>query len=96
MIAAAYCGEIGPVVIARSTDRSLYSHFHSHFDGNRSGIGIKYIVHGGRRHAEQDFAKFDSRFMSKASEHHMAHFVELPLGRLIDSLIVVAVDFAPP
>ena len=34
--------------------------------------------------------------MGETAEHHMAHFVELPFGRIVEPWIVVAVYFAPP
>ena len=74
----------------------LQRHLDRHLHGHRATVGQEHLVERFRRHPHQALAQLHRRLVGDATEHHVGHFVDLVLGRLVQTRVVVAVDRRPP
>ena len=101
-VAHAHAGEGVPVVATadgehpRSSWPRLPRHLHRDFDGDRPRIGEEHLVQPRGRHLDQAPTQLHGRLVGKATEHHVAHPVELGMCRRVQFRYGVAVDRAPP
>ncbi len=92
MIPAADCGEICAAWIIVGLD----GHFHCHFSGHRSGIGIEYVLHRRRKNLKQQASELNSRRVGEATEHDVRHLFALLSGRLHEHRMGISMNHAPP
>jgi hypothetical protein len=95
MVAAPEGGEASPATHA-VVQPVLDCHLHGDFDGDRPGLGEKYVVEVARQQVRQPLRQRVGRLVGEPAEHDVRQDVELAAHGVADVGMVVAVAGRPP
>ncbi len=95
VIAALERDELGLSRLA-AIDPVLLRHLHRDLDRDRAGFRKEHAIEVARQQRREPPRQGQGLLVDQAAEHHMRHLGELPLHRLPDVRMVVAVAGGPP